>query len=106
MSRSRNKTGRTQVVFQDENLLHTFCAALAQNDVPFAYGAGLSISMPQQAVKQFPSWLRTDFKKYEQDGKVQVSDQPLPSGRRRIPAPEEVRDALRQLLPKEFLPKA
>lgn len=105
MQDSRIRSSRAKIVFKEENLLHTFCAILAQNDLPFAYGAGLSVSIPRQAFERFPPWIRVDFEKYIQEGKVVVTDQPSPSGSRRVPSPEEVRNALRQILPKDFLPK-
>jgi hypothetical protein len=98
-------TGRIRLEFKNEWPLDTFCVTCLQNGVPFAYGAGLSISMPKQAFQQLPPPVRIQLKQYKELGEVSSKDDPLPSQKRRVVTAEESREVLQKLIPEKYLPK-
>ncbi len=100
-----NTTGRILLIFQDEWRLDELCAALMQDGLPFSYASGSAISMPKQTFEQLSIQLRDMLNLHGEQPEVFTTAELIPTGLRRIPTSEEAREVLRQLTPKEFLPK-
>ena len=98
-------TGRLRLEFKNEGPLDEFSVLCSQNGVPFAQGAGLSISMPKRAFQELPPSVRAQLTQLEEQDKVSSGEEPFPSGRRRVLTAEESREALRKIIPEKFLPK-
>ena len=98
-------SGRLRLEFKNEKPLDEFAVMCFQNDVSFAYGGDLSISMSNRAFQELPPIVRSKFLHYEELGEISLKEEPLPSGRRRVLTAEEAGEALRKLIPEKFLPK-
>ena len=98
-------TGRLRLEFKNEKPLDEFAVTCFQNDVPFAYGGDLSISMSRRAFEELPPSVRSQLTQLEEQGTVSSGAEQPHSGRRRVLTAEEAGEALRKLIPEKFLPR-